>query len=832
MIDLSSALGPDTFEALMRGVARGKYQVLLGAGASVTSGDRHGNTLPGGNKLRDEIVSDFEMPNDETPSLKRAYQFAKTRITADGETRSDYFIRRFTQTKPAAWYESLLMLPWAGLWTLNIDDCVERTNTHLAGRSRQQLKSISWTDKHSVSNAIRDELLLVHLHGKASRATKEDELVFDIASYVNAATNSHRWHKVFGDEFPVAPFLVIGASLDEEFDLQNVFDEGRAASATIHPSIVILRSISEFSREEYEGYGLIPLACTAEDFFSAVQEALPPFLKELAPHEAFQSTGTPPETFRFLKQWKLLESGATNHTDIRHDIFSGHEPRWSDATQGLISSRAVIQKIKKLVTADLAPGKHAVEVVTGEAFSGKTAILMKACSEIEAQGFTPYQFDKESAIDIDAVIYWMRHVPRTVLIIDDAADFARDLANLISDPRTRDLSIRIILTDRVSRRAHIRDAFLLLENDRISVDPSLNNAEVSSLVDLLSSHNRLGELTQKRPGERKLYFNQHRNRLFSAMAELENGRGFKNRVVEEFDRIKSNDSRRLLAVTGLAARLGYSMPLEVVKLAAGVSAREADILVNSSLSDLLTLENGRIRPRHRVFGELLIEYLSLEEKIEAVVNLALAVAPHVSHAAITSSTIFYRISRSLLANDMLFKLLDSNYGATSDVYERIQTAYEWNARFWDQRALLASNNNRFEKAFSWAQQALLKRKDSYSLNTIGTVLMRRAVHEASEGQWPTETFENAHSYLLDARTLEKETAEYPIDTFFYYTTRLLELVKNRDSGLNLQISILWNNWYSSMLLVNESTKIRLAKTQKDALLNWKRFSLDSQNSFK
>lgn len=826
MLNLEAALGRKTYEALMRGIARGRYQVLLGAGASASSKDRWGSALPGGDVLREDIVANFSLPTDEVASLKRAYQLAKTRVSSSGEAIGRYIEQRFTDTQPAEWYDKFLQLQWAGLWSLNVDDCVERAAHRSAPTARQKLKSVSWTEKHSNAQNDVDQLLLVHLHGKASRAKRTNELIFDISAYVHAFTSQHRWLKVFGDEFPVAPFLVIGATLQEEIELQTVFEEGRASASEEHPSIIILRDISDFQRAEYESYGLAPLAWTAEDFIDTVLANLPSFLSEIAPKEVLQSVGSNPKTFRFLAHWKPLSSDSVQIKDNRHDLYRGHEPRWSDAVRSLISRRASIKPLVDSLTRSLSPGKHSVQVLTGETFSGKSSILMKACRELETAGFTPYLFDQEAAIDIDAVFHWVQRVPRSVLVIDDASDFARDLATLLTDPRSDVLSLRIVLTTRLSRSQHIKNELVSHHHDTVTVPSSLTSNEVTDLLNLLAAEKRLGSITQLDARQRREYFDGHGRKLFSAMAELEDGRGFKTRVVDEFDRVGSQESRRLLAVTGLANRLGYSLPLRVTKTAAGLTARETEQLVEANLSDLLVVEKGHVTGQHKVFGELLIGYLSLDEKAGAIINLALAVAPHLSPAAISASTIYYRIARSLMGHEMLLRLLEDNYEAVLEVFEKIEWAYEWNARFWDQRALVAADNRRFEEAFSWAQQALDKRKDAFSLNTIGSVLMRRAVFEGRTGHWPTETYEKAHGYLLEARQLEKERADYPIETFFSFTRRLLEQVPVRDRGLNMQIANFWANWYAALLLVDEATKTRLHRTQMEAADAWIKHGLD------
>jgi len=825
MTDLRAQLGDDDYQAMMRGIARGKYQALLGAGASATSRDSTGAKLPGGAALRDDMITEFSLPADSSPTLKRVYHLAKSRTSRSNESVGEYLRRRFTNTQPAEWHKLFLKLQWKQLWTLNIDDCLEVASTKLANQRRQQLLSVSWTEKHRQADARKDELLLIHLHGKANRGTREDELIFDISSYTNALTSQHRWLKIFGDEFPANPFIVVGASLDEEIDLQSIFEEGRITSSAEYPSIIILRSISEFQRAEYASYGLSAIASTTEDFFEAIHTDLHTFIEDLAPEAILEAAGTSAETLRFLGQWKSLGDQEYANRDKNHDIFLGHEPRWSDALQGRISTRLVEKTLTSTLTQSLAPGSHAVVLASGESFSGKSSLVLQSCRGLIALGYMPFIFSGEQAVDADALFHWLQRVPKTVLVIDDAADFARDIQDILEDERFSDVNLRVVLVERLSKSNHIASRLIAHRTIPVSIPPRLQGAEIASLVELLTRKKRLGVLTTLNASERKTYFEDHDRKLFSAMAALEDGRGFRARVTEEFDRLSSKNARRLLTATALANRLGYGLPLDIVKTATGLTARQVEVEVNDHLGDLLSIEKGVVSSRHKIFGELLVVHLSPEERLETIVDVALAVAPHVSPAAISDSTLHYRIARSLMGRAMLLELLGNHNELALTVFERLESAYEWNARYWEQRALTAANSQRFEPAFSWAQQAVAKRRDSYSLNTIGVVLMQRAVYEAESGEWPTDTFEKAHDYLEEARKLEGDRAEYPIETFFTYVMRLIQKVPERDRALNSQIAHLWATWYSAILNVDAQGQLRLAKIKMEASETWDRAEL-------
>ncbi|WP_081591003.1 P-loop NTPase [Brevibacterium casei] len=817
MLDLQKTLGDASYDEMMRGIALGQYNLLLGAGASADSTDKDGNSMPVGFKLRDEIASIHNLSDTSDKSLKRVYGLVESLSAADRTPIVRFFKDRFTQTQPADWLQTLLRIQWDTAWTLNVDDTIEAAHQKLGSAARQQLKSISWTDKHFQADKRKDELLLIHLHGKAHRSNRANELIFDIASYTSALTMQHRWLKIFGDDFPSKPFIIIGASMDEEIDLQDIFREGRIKNIS-QPSIIVLRHIDEFQKAEYLSYGLIPIEATGEQFIDAVYHELNRYLESLTDEEVISTDSIQSESIRFLDQWKRLELSNEIHNSKGHDLYLGHEPTWRDSVNDYISRRPVAKLvIDKIENAHSAKQSCAV-LLQGDAFSGKSCVLLRIAKELREATYRPWLFIGDQALDIEAVIHKLKREPKLVLLIDDASDFADDVQELLEYATELKLRVNVILVDRKRRSQHISKALITADLHEITVHGTLRSQEIQNLVNTLKQKRRLGVLTNMSRDERNAYFDKHGQKLFSAMAALEDGRGFRQRVADELAVVSSMDQKRLLAAVSLTSRLGYPLPFELIKTAANLTPPQAQLLVENELSDLVEIRTKGIATRHRIFGELLIEELSLDERKAAVVKLGLAVAPYVSPQAIHEATLFYRIARGLMGVEILSELV----GAVEvlSVYEELEEAYDWNARFWDQRALAAASAHLYEQAFSWAQQAVARKRDALSLTTIGKVLMLRALNEASGGEWPTDSFEKAEEYLQEARTIEGSRAEYPIETFLSYMLRVMEKVPARDDALNEQLKYLWGFWFSSILELEEASQKRLERVREQSIKAW------------
>ena len=153
---------------------------------------------------------------------------------------------------------------WHRIWTLNIDDIIE-----VACRDRSvHVDRFTWTSKfrdRSVS-----ERQIIHLHGYAKDSSDPDhsdsDLVFSVQEYVSALKDPTAWHAVFTDEFAERPFIILGASLVDEFDLQQAFASSAAAKAREFPSVIVLKEVSPLEREELSDLGLIIVESDARSF--------------------------------------------------------------------------------------------------------------------------------------------------------------------------------------------------------------------------------------------------------------------------------------------------------------------------------------------------------------------------------------------------------------------------------------------------------------------------------------------------------------------------------------------------------------------------------------
>ena len=275
------------------GVSRREYSLLLGAGASLGSLGGNGQPLPSGPYLRDTLVEEFAVPtHGATITLSRAYAAAKR----SSPTKLDQFITNwFTRCTPD-WQYILADFYWRRIWSLNIDDVMETVYL----KRNIAVDRFDWTSRYRDRSSSR--IQIIHLHGfpddENDTRSSSAGLVFSTSEYVATLKDPRAWHTVFTDQFAERPFIILGASLVEEFDLQQALTESAALEARGFPSVIVLKDVSPLEREELTAMGLTVVEQDAQSFMRDLYDEVQEYRGTL---QGIYGNFSSPETFRFLQ---------------------------------------------------------------------------------------------------------------------------------------------------------------------------------------------------------------------------------------------------------------------------------------------------------------------------------------------------------------------------------------------------------------------------------------------------------------------------------------------------------------------------------------------------
>ena len=794
-------------EQIAQGLAYGEYSLLLGAGASLGAVGGNGRTLPLSSGLRDTLVDEFEIDTEgETLSLSQIYGY----LQFHNRRRANSLLKKWFSSCRPSWQHLLAEFSWKRIWTLNIDDVVE---TSFRGIGRP-LKSLTWNERFSARDFLSEQQI-IHLHGMAERISDEGDndgvLVFSLSEYAQEVANPRTWHKVFHDELATKPFLIIGAQLVEEFDLIDALERGSISRASSgFPSVLVVPNISQFRKTQLESYGFVVVQSDGESF---IRELVARY-RDAASALGELYAPTTPGLSKFLQQFIDLRTFQP-HDLHSEDFFSGYQPTWNTivSQQDAVFDKTneASDKIVRLATSE--ETFQEIVFLTGNPGSGKSTGLLRIGANLMGAGIRPFWFRADEYLDVDSTVEWLKTIPRSVLLFDDFSDHSTTLQDLAD--RCRDDGIRMLLVaaDRATRIPMVRDR---INEQYLDVSTAywygkLSDADIDRILDKLHSYGRLGRITRRHRNYQREYFVKAAERsLFDAMSDLEGARGFRERVTTIYQALPSDGLRNLYSAACLCYDHAVGLPTGIAADFAGVPPRDLANLIEDQCRGILVLTRAGIRPPHRMTASLVVRMIQPGARVEASLALARALAPHIDDRAMRTGTREYQIVRHLMNHETVLRVAGEQEGR--NWYESLRNYYDWNGRYWDQRALFESRCEQHETARSYAERSIQVHPHSFGHNTLGTVLLRMAIRQGS-----VELLRQGINHLTEANEFRGwGVREHPFVTFFTSMNRYAQEWGIVQIPQPLRNS--WTDWYKE---AQSSTVFSTIKGRED-LSNWQR----------
>ena len=392
------------------------------------------------------------------------------------------------------------------------------------------------------------------------------------------------------DAFAGHPFLVIGAQLVEEFDLAEVLENGSAASRlTGYPSVVVVPSITPIRRDQLETAGLTVVERSGEAF---VRELRDYYRRERDKFDEVYGKSTP-GLRRFQQQFIDLRRFAPHELNAP-DFYSGYQPTWNTVLQG---DDALLDKTKDAArncigTSTSEDIHQNIVLLTGGPGSGKSTGLLRIAKDLIGEGTNPFLFRADEYMDVDATLEWLKTVPRTILLIDDFADFSSTIEQLAERCRYEGVRMLLVCSDRSARLPLIRDRIdsQYLDLEQAYWYGKLTQPDVDRIIDRLHSRGRLGKITRwNRERQRNHFVESADRRLFDAMSELEGGGGFREKAQRVYRGLPSDHLKNLYAAACLCYDQSIPLPTGIGAHLAGVPPRDLVPLIDRECNGILLL---------------------------------------------------------------------------------------------------------------------------------------------------------------------------------------------------------------------------------------------------
>lgn len=760
----------------------GAVNLLTGAGASYGSIGGDGQELKGGADLARELNTRFSLPNEEPDcsNLQLVYGDIVS-IPTNRSRLVEFLTRRFTNCQ-VTWQSQLFLLPWKHIWTLNIDDVLQRA---IPSDFARKVDTYSWNDKLRVRTLDGDDLQVIHLHGRANRIDPSlAGIIFSLQEYASRHEISPGWHAEFRNEFVKKPFVICGSRLRDEFDLATVLAFGnRSRERGGCPSFIVLRDYSPGEEERFKRQGLVPIRASGEEFIASLKLAYEAYESAVA---AGRRTSREAEVEVHSKFRRLDVVSTPPRKPL--DYYSGAEAQWYHIAADQDAQFPNLQEHRKWLR-DKASDVR-VSLVVGGPVSGKTTFALRLARELANDGYVVWEFRGEDYFEPALVLDYLASSKPTVLVFDDCADVSGALSKLLSEAGTRGILVRAIATANKHRRRGVQRDLSPGQLRTVQLEPLAREA-FEAVFAKRSQKGRLGRYTGGDSSVAWKEFKAHYNMKFLEWLEsLEGAVPYQlalSRILNESIN-EHTHSRQLILATAATHRFGFSLPFEFADSISGGAVVDSEG-PDGVLGDIAYSDERGIRLRSRAFSMRTWQQIPVGEKFDITLFLARHLSPLVVPQSIARRSYAYRLLRELMDCDVVRGDLADR---ANEWYEELLPLLGWNSRYWEQRALLSLKTKEDDKAYSYAKEAVQRQpRDAFPHTTLGTVCLNIATRR--QDQTGLERFWEGVKSLETSRKLAVERGtewEHPYVTFFTYALRAFPLYPMAAERLSGE----WSDW--------------------------------------
>lgn len=756
-------LDTQTLEQLKVGLFARHYNLLLGSGASSDSFDRAGEALDSATVLRNRLNVLKKVP--ASTSLARV-----SALLSPDEVQ-EYLTEPYASCKPGRTVKLLPRFLWKGIYSFNIDDCVEAAYAEDDSRY-QSIDTINFNHQFRTANHP-STLAVVHLHGFTGEA--ESGYVFSKNQYAQMSREGNPWMHILAELLASEPFIVAGTSLDES-DLEYYLSRRNPISAAADraPSILVEPCPNPITEDLCRQHDLVLVKATLADFLDWLNAQLgkPPNLFELlipAREEVFHPKPPAIDVLAFYTAFELVRPIAGSEADGKlTPFFYGKAPTWRDLAANVDVPTDDDQRLGAAIRNYLAAPQVQTPIyfLSGAPGSGKTTCVRRVAYDLAKSGVLVFRLLGGVVLNLEQLVRCLRSVKRPfVLLVDSAADhvttmsaFAR--ADHVSNPFV------ILAADRRYREEHV---------DRTIGDVDLTYFDIQKWttkqsLQLIERYRTRGYIGAKGAIKNVDGFAANLKHDVVAVAACRILNDFK--PLEVIVRSVWNDADPTARKAYLAAAVaqyctsvGISYP--VLQAACPHSNLRAQFVPDCVLPLTYSPEaDDHVVPLSPIIAERVLAIAQRERRdvlLDIFVRMARALAPYVNRRTAIQGTPEAKLAGRLFnATGVVGPMLGAEMAP--EFYEKVKDLFEWNSRYWEQRALLTQPVD-IDLAIRYARQAVAIDGHPFPWTTLASTLVHKLEKAPQERD---ALFDEAYDLLY--KTLRREEASDWRPTVHAYVT--------------------------------------------------------------
>lgn len=418
----------DIREIMIESMRKSMLIPILGSGFTRGCGAFCGN-VPSGEDYRrymiDAISSSGDFSSEEISSLS-SESFSKIsnvyHATVSEEKQREYLRANFTQVSLDICKKKLLSIPWPYVYTLNIDDAIERNS---------EFQSVIYSNRRVRKSVFDEQKCVIKLHGDITEVLNYEDSVseiFDQTQYIASLHQNASLLSKLTHDLSYQNIVYIGCSLADEIDLLSV-------SESLMPNENIRFFCTTKTPSRLEQIDLGRYKITHCVVFESYQEIYS--LIYDAAQEAEKIASTEIERYRTYKFESLSEDFTLNKSYLFHGKGLINKDRSVTLPYFFISRNVTDQLIENMQT-------HNLQLLLGGGCSGKTYIAIDVAARVRDRDVFVFE-SKETLSDVALQALLER---RNCLIIADSNTLnIRQIERLIrnnNDLKKQNITVLII----------------------------------------------------------------------------------------------------------------------------------------------------------------------------------------------------------------------------------------------------------------------------------------------------------------------------------------------------------------------------------------------------
>lgn len=815
---------------IKKAIEGGRAILFFGAGASSGCKTRLGNNLLLGSQLAKSLAEKFGL-NYNGEALGIVYKAVSHRYN---DQVISYLNEEFKNVKPSEEYKYILKFPFFRIYSLNIDDGLEKA----AIQCNKEISVFRVNSRVVDFDQTYQRLDYIKLNGDVNNP--ENGFVFSPEEYAREAVKESGWYQELATDYNRFTFIFIGTNLNEPAFKHHVERYRQLTGSRGLKSYLIVPEITEIEKFSFASDNIDCIEGTFESFvhwlkseFSEIPTSRdvfnnnnPGFLSELG-----EFSKDPFDIFPVSRKSISLLNKEREIGNIKN-FYKGTKPTWHNIIDNVPALLEKVDEFYQFIKSDFS--SNDLFLLLGPAGSGKTTGLMQLAVLISDATTKNVYFVEEFVSDFENKLIELDRKNSDVffVFIERIADVAKELRSIISNNKTKAVFVtaeniriwgsraKLHLSDKLTK---VVDLTEITDKDADNILNKIERYGHWTRLEKMSKSKRKNEILKK-----------SKKQLLIGLIETTLGQNYNEIIKNDYEGLGDDKYKYLLLLVGIATE--NRTPASVATISRSLKhlgfSCDVEQLV-TEMEGVVYLRNNKLYVRHRVYAERLFEnFISPNQMFDVIGAYLQSFSVYKFPLARNISRSDFAIYKHLSNNKTLRKYFRGDKNLVISLYKQYEKEFEQEGLFLLQYSLALRSYGCLDSALEKVllahyafpgshhiEHALAQTKLIIACNTGNKQEAFALFSEAQEvlqglqaaaesnryadyDSYPLVTLVESHIQLLITHSCQSEAIEF---AKHYYN----KINKNRKLEQDQKVNILKSNllhFYSSGNWVSDDFK--------------------------